>query len=71
MKITLPQSQQSWEAFAVEEVVADCLLNQRLVEIGLWDKFIVDMNDVDEFAYSLFLLEHQNVIKELWKNRCI
>lgn len=47
----------AWAAKAVADLLAGLSLNQRLVEDGVWDQYIADMEaDVELNAYGTFLL---------------
>ena len=53
-----------WAVRAVSDLFAGINLNQRLVEDGVWDQYISDMNqDVELSAYGTFLIGLRDSLK--------
>lgn len=57
-----PESQ--WASKAVADLLAGLKLNQRLVDDGIWDQYIADMEtDVELNAYGTFLVGLRDSLK--------
>lgn len=63
-----PESQ--WAHKAVADLLAGLKLNQRLVDDGIWDQYIADMDsDVELNAYGTFLIGLRDSLKTAKRQR--
>jgi hypothetical protein len=67
---TTDQPDSDWAAGAVQDLLAGLTLNQRLVDDGIWDQYIADMEtDADLSAYGTFLIGLRDSLKLAKKAR--